>query len=207
MNALDLSAFETTPLRTDPYEHVIVPGFVRSEALAAIRDAFPRVGKPGSFPVCELAYGDAFADLLDDLDGVGFEAFVADKFGIDLSGRAKLFTVRGRCQAKDGRIHTDSLTKIITVLIYLNPGWEADAGRLRVLRGPEDLDDYAAEIPPLAGTLFAFRRSDRSYHGHEQYEGERRAIQVNWMTDARTRDREIVRHRVSARIKRLNPFG
>ena len=71
-----------------------------------------------------------------------------------------MITVRGRSDGKDGRIHTDSATKIITLLLYLNPSWEA-AGRLRLLRGPDDLDDYAAEVPPLAGTMLAFRRSDR----------------------------------------------
>ena len=41
-------------------------------------------------------------------------------------------------------------------------GWEADGGRLRLLRRPDDLNDMIAEVPPTAGTLIAFRRSDRS---------------------------------------------
>ena len=50
---------------------------------------------------------------------------------------------------KDGRIHTDSATKIITLLLYMNPGWEMAEGRLRLLRGPADLDDYVREVTPL----------------------------------------------------------
>ena len=134
-------------------------------------------------------------------------AGVAEKFGVPIAGKPKLFTVRGRCHPKDGGIHTDSTTKIITVLLYLNPAWEADGGRLRVLRSATDLNDFAAEVPPLAGTLLAFKRSERSFHGHESFAGERRAIQLNWITDVATRNREEARHRWSARLKQLNPFG
>lgn len=141
------------------------------------------------------------------MDGPEFERAIAQKFGVNPTDRPKLFTVRGRARARDGRIHTDSATKLIIVLVYLNRSWQPAGGRLRVLRGPDDLNDYAAEIQPLAGTLFAFRRSDRSFHGHARFEGERRAIQLNWMTDVRVRDREIARHRRSARIKRLLPIG
>ena len=93
-----------------------------------------------------------------------------------------MITVRGRCAAKDGRIHTDSETKLVTVLIYFNEPWEAKGGRLRLLRSPTDLNDMIGEVPPEAGTMIAFRRSDKSYHGHEPYEGVRRYVMINWMT-------------------------
>ena len=82
--------------------------------------------------------------------------------------------MRGQSDGKDGRIHTDSATKIITLLLYLNPVWDARRGRLRLLRGPDDIDDYARGVAPLAGTMLAFRRSDRSFHGHRPHVGERR---------------------------------
>ena len=41
-----------------------------------------------------------------------------------------------------------------------------------------------AEVPPLAGTLLAFRRSENSWHGHKPFDGLRRAIMLNWMTTA-----------------------
>ena len=116
-------------------------------------------------------------------------------------------TVRGRCQQKDGRIHTDSKSKIITVLIYLNPQWENAAGRLRLLRGPDDIEDYAAEVPPDEGTLLAFRRSENSFHGHKTFVGERRVIQFNWVTDRGTVWRESLRHRLSAWIKGSDAYA
>ena len=56
-----------------------------------------------------------------------------------------MYTVRGFVREKDGSIHTDSETKIITVLLYMNEDWREDAGRLRLLRSATDLEDYAAK--------------------------------------------------------------
>ncbi len=207
MSALDLDAFRHTPLAREPYDYVIVPGLVKAAALDAVNRDFPAIEGPGSFPVEELAPGPAFQALLDELAGADFEAAMAEKFGIELAGLPTLFTVRGRCRERDGKIHTDTESKVITVLIYLNLDWSAAGGRLRVLNGPDDLDDMAAEVPPLAGTLLAFRRSERSWHGHAPFAGERRAIQMNWVTAREWVDREVRRHRRTARLKRLNPFA
>lgn len=205
MAFLDLDAFRATPLERDPFEFVVVPGFVRAAALADLQRDFPEVAGPGSFPLQGLAPGPAFRDFIDELDGPRFMEAVEEKFAIDLSGRPTMFTVRGWCRRRDGRIHTDTETKLITVLIYMNPEWDGQGGRLRLLRSPR-LDDYAAEVPPAAGTLLAFRRSERSFHGHEPYEGRRRALQMNWVTEPRVVEQELARHRLSAAIKRLSPF-
>jgi SM-20-related protein len=206
-NGLNLDTFAATPLATDPYEHVVVPGFLDQAMIDGATSDFPDVPKAGSFPTTEVSCTGGFQRLLDALGGPEFESAISQKFSVDVSGLPKLFTVRGRAQLKDGRIHTDSVTKVVTVLIYLNREWSTLSGRLRVLRGPDDIGDYAAEIEPAAGTLFAFLRSDKSFHGHEPFDGERRAIQLNWMTTVAVRDREISRHRMSSRLKRLLPIG
>ena len=47
---------------------------------------------------------------------------------------ARMFTARGWRRPKDGKAHTDSKSKIITVLLYLNPApWTPSGGRLRLL--------------------------------------------------------------------------
>jgi hypothetical protein len=130
------------------------------------------------------------------------DAFAA-KFGIDLSDRPTMVTVRGRARAKDGKIHADSRTKLITVLIYMNAAWEAPGGRLRLLRSADSLDDPVAEVPPIEGTLVAFKVTENSWHGHAAAEGPRRVIQLNWVTDAGVVRKEQTRHRFSARLKRL----
>jgi len=206
MAALDIDALRAAPLARDPYDHVIVPGFVQGEALQPLVRDYPRIDRAGSFPVAELQYGPAFGALLDELDGAALRVAIEQKFSLDLAGRPTLVTVRGRCQEKDGQIHTDSKDKIITVLIYMNAAWEKDGGRLRVLRST-DLDDVAAEVPPVGGTLLAFRRSAKSFHGHRPFVGERRVVQLNWLTSAAVARREELRHRVSALAKKLNPFA
>lgn len=207
MTAIDLDAFRATPLSRDPFDYVIVPQFVRGEAREAIHRDFPEIAKPGSFPSSELKFGPAFKGLMDEIQGPEMTAAFAEKFEMDLSGRPTMVTVRGMCRAKDGQIHTDSTTKLITVLIYLNGEWESDSGRLRLLRSPDNLDDMVAEVPPEEGTLLAFRNAPNAWHGHGSYEGRRRAIQLNWVTDDEVVRREQARHRLSAKLKKLNPFG
>jgi SM-20-related protein len=207
LSVLDLDRLRGAPLECDPFDFVVVEDFVRAEALPAILADFPAIRGHGSFPVQGLDFGPAFADLVAALTGSELGRAVAEKFGVDLAGRPTLLTVRGHGDGKDGGIHTDSKTKIITLLLYLNPVWECAEGRLRLLRGPGDLDDYACEVIPLAGTMLAFRRSERSFHGHRAHVGERRALQLNWVTDMAVVRRELARHRWSARLKALNPFN
>ena len=202
-HVLDLARFQATPLAREPYEYLIVPQFLKAEALAAINADYPKIDKPGSFPSDTLAYGPAFAAFLDALTGPDSTAAFSEKFGLDLARYPTTVTVRGMCQQKDGRIHTDTKSKIITVLVYMNPAWEQPGGQLRVLRSANDLEDYATEVPPTEGTLLAFRRSDTSFHGHKPFVGPRRVVQLNWVTDAANARFETARHRVSAFFKRL----
>lgn len=205
MSMLDLAAFRATPLERGPFDYLIVPGFIQPAARATIQTDFPRIDKPGSFPLPTLTYGPAFAGLIRELESPEMRRAFEEKFGLDLGGRPTMVTVRGRCQERDGQIHTDTETKIITVLLYLNGAWEAPGGRLRLLRSATDLENVILEVPPMEGTLLAFRRSDNSWHGHKPFVGERRVIQLNWVTDAGVVRREQLRHRLTAFLKRLIP--
>jgi hypothetical protein len=202
MDGLDIAAFRATPLTREPFPFVIVPQFVKPSAREAVNADYPNIESPGSFPLSELTYGPGFQMLLDELCGPEFRKGCEEKFGIDLCGRASMITVRGRCGTRDGNIHTDAITKIITVLIYMNPTWERAGGCLRLLRSAHDLEDYIVEIPPIEGTLLAFRRTNNSWHGHKLFVGPRRVIQFNWVTTQGVERREIFRHRVSALMKK-----
>ncbi len=207
MPFLDIERLHAAPLNHDPFDFVIVDNFVRTEHLPALIADFPVVRQHGSFPLGALSLGPAFSRFAAELAGDELQQAIEQKFAIDLAGRPTMITVRGRSDGKDGSIHTDSATKLITVLLYLNSVWEAAGGRLRLLRAADDLDACAAEVAPLAGTMVAFRRSATSFHGHYPYRGERRVLQLNWVTDAAVVRRELGRHRWSARLKALNPFG
>jgi SM-20-related protein len=202
-NCLKLEALRDTPLVREPFDYLIVPGFIEQAALAEINADYPKISARGSFPVDEVSYGPAFQTLLDALESDGFRGAFEEKFGVDLTDRPTVTTVRGQCGSGDGQIHSDSKSKIITVLIYMNPSWEQPGGRLRLLRSQHDLNDVITEVPPVAGTLLAFRRSNNSWHGHEPFVGERRVIQFNWLTSQGNRQIAMLRHHASASFKRM----
>jgi hypothetical protein len=203
LSMLDLERFRSTPLTSEPFEFLIVPEFVRAAARLAIDKDYPEVARPGSFPVREVTYGPGFAKLIEELRSDEFRQAFEEKFSVDLANRPDMITVRGRCSERDGKIHTDSETKIITILIYMNPAWETSGGRLRLLRSANNLDDVILEVPPTEGTLLAFRRSNNSWHGHKPFSGPRRVIQFNWVTSEAVVRREQNRHRLSAWMKKL----
>ena len=123
-------------------------------------------------------------------------AAIGAKFGIDLDGLDTSITVRRFAEASDGNIHTDSWTKAVTMLIYFNEEWTSETGALRMLRSATDIEDYAAEVPPLAGTMLAFKRDEKSFHGHKRFEGERRMLQMSWVRPSKTAS-------LALRVKRL----
>ena len=200
---IDLQAFDAASLSREPFPFVLVPRFVRPEAMAAINADYPLVTHPGSFPLPTLKYGPAFAALIQAIQGPEFTRAVEKKLGMDLQTRPTMVTARGVSAARDGQIHTDSRTKLVTVLIYMNNAWESKTGRLRLLRRPDNLDDVIAEVPPDEGTLLVFRNDPNAWHGFHAFEGPRRVIQLNWVTDMGVVRREQFRHRVSAFFKRL----
>lgn len=203
---LDYDAFDRTPLVREPFDHLVLPGFVPHDVAVAAAAAFPGPDLPGVLPAPLHPAHDAFGALLDAIrDPHTTEAF-GEKFGLDLDPSTLMVTLRARTRPIDGQIHTDSTTKVVTALIYLNTDWSNEGGRLRLLRGPNDIEDMVGEVPPVAGTLIAFRRTDRSWHGHKPFDGPRRAIMFNWMTDAAAARRELRRHAVSAGIKNLFHF-
>jgi SM-20-related protein len=194
LSMLDLERFRATPLTREPFEFLVVPEFVRAQARTPIDKDYPEVGRAGSFPLREVTYGPAFAKLIEEMRSEEFRKAFEEKFGIDLTHRPDMITVRGRCSEKDGKIHTDSETKIITILIYMNSAWESSGGQLRLLRSGTNLEDAILEVPPTEGTLLAFRRSNNSWHGHKQF---------NWVTSEAVVRREQNRHRFSAWVKKL----
>ncbi|MBN8531521.1 MAG: 2OG-Fe(II) oxygenase [Alphaproteobacteria bacterium] len=202
---LDIAKFKATPLQTDPYDYIMVPGFVVKEAFDPIIQDYPAITKGGSFALGSLTYGPAFSKLVEALESEEFRKAVEEKFSVDLTGKPTIVTVRGYCRRKDGKIHTDTESKIISLLLYMNPSWESQGGRLRLLRSNK-IDDVAAEVPPTAGTLLVFRRSDHSWHGHTSHEGMRKVVQLNWVTDKKFVEYNEKRHGWSSFFKRLNPF-
>lgn len=201
--SIDLSAFRGTALSRRPFPFLIVPNFVRPAALDSIAADFPAIDHPGSFPLSALRFGPAFRRFMEELQGAEMTEAVAGKFDLDLSRCPTMVTVRGMSREADGRIHTDSRSKVITALIYMNDAWESQTGRLRLVGSPDDLNDVIAEVPPERGTLLMFKNEPNAWHGFESFSGPRRVIQLNWVRDMGVVRREQARHRLSAFIKRV----
>ena len=203
MSILDLQSFARTPLQRDPCDFIVVPEFVRRDVLDEINRDYPGIDEPGNFPAEELQYGPSFAALLAELASDETRRAFAGKFGIDLDHLLLQTTVRRYSEASDGAIHNDSRNKIVTALIYFNETWPHAGGRLRLLRSPKNIEEYAAEVPPERGTLLAFRRSEYSYHGFVPCEAERRSLQMYWVKPKRESRDKRGPGSLRRRIKRL----
>ena len=203
MGHLNIDKLRAARIETEPYSYVVVPGFLSPESVRAINATYPRIDKGGSFPIESLEDSMVVREVIEELDGAAFEATIEEKFDVSLEGRPKMFSLRGYTRGKDGQIHTDSKDKIITVLLYLNEDWKQSGGRLRILRNGHDVDDFVCEVPPDGGTLLAFKRSDNSWHGHHPFEGQRRSLQMNWMTSDASKGFHAIRHRISAVVKKV----
>ncbi len=204
--ALAYDTLAATEVSTDPFPHLLVPGFVGPDALEAVIADLPPIARRGSFPIGSLHFAPAAQALMDDLAGPAFRTAMAAKFGLDLDGAATMLTLRGRSAERDGRIHCDSHAKRVTILLYLNratDAWSRHEGCLRLLRGPGDIENLAVEVPPVNGTLLAFPNSPTAWHGHKQFVGQRYVAQLNYMANDAAARAEIRRHRISAFLKRL----
>ncbi|MDX2258240.1 MAG: 2OG-Fe(II) oxygenase [Hyphomicrobiaceae bacterium] len=207
MAHLNLDKLRSAKVEETPYLFTVIPGFLSPDSVRAINATYPNIEKGGSYPIESLEENMAIKEVIDELDGPEFEAIIAEKFGVALDGRPKMYSLRGYTRAKDGQIHTDSKDKIITVLLYLNENWSKDGGRLRILKNGHDVDDYVTEVPPDNGTLLVFKRADNSWHGHHPFEGQRRSLQMNWMTSEGSKGWHKIRHSISAAVKKIKMAG
>jgi len=181
MSMINLQALRDAPLQHDPFDFMVVPGFLGPEALARANSDYPPIETAANHALENLSYGPGFGDLMDELQGPEFAEVLGERFDMPLAGLPTTVTVRKFCERTDGNIHTDHKSKILTVLVYFNETWEHEDGQLRMLRSKSDINDYAAQVPPLGGTLLAFRRTDHSWHGHTQFVGERSMVQVKYL--------------------------
>jgi SM-20-related protein len=202
---LALDAVRRAELRYEPYTYFLGSAFPNSDHISALRDNFPVITKPGFLTVDEVQLKGPFKTMIDELEGPELTAVLSDKFEQDLSPFPRLTTIR-ISQLKDGSIHTDGRSKVMTLLLYMNDDWQANGdGRLRVLYNGKDFEPYAAEVPPTMGSVFGFLRADNSWHGHLPFAGERRVVQVAWIRDAKALERKKKRNRSAQFFKSI--FG
>lgn len=177
---VNLEALDSAAVKHDPFDYLTTQEAMTAEAAERVIADYPTVPTAGNYRPDELSFGPAFQELLDQLRSQEFADHMGAKFGVKLDASAQTITIRDRSELSDGNIHTDHWTKVVTALLYFNPQWDHDGGRLRLLRSETDIEDYADEVVPTSGTLVAFKRSGKSFHGHRRHVGERRMVQVSW---------------------------
>ncbi|WOI53142.1 2OG-Fe(II) oxygenase [Parvularcula sp. LCG005] len=204
---LNLDAIANATTRTAPFTYIVATGALTPQEAGDVRRDYPEIEKTGYLPLSKLTARGRFAELISDLQSPALAKVLSDKLGLDLTDKPRMITVRRLSKTGDGRIHNDSESKICTMLVYLNDTWNpAEGGAIRALNGDEDMDDFAEEVAPLAGNVFAFARSDTSWHGHPPYAGERYVIQTTFLTSQEELDRKENRGGLQYFLKKLNPF-
>lgn len=204
LTLLDPEAIRSSTYSSDPFPHFLGSQFLRQEAIPALRQSYPPITRPGYLTVDDIPLSGAFKTLIDELESEELTDTLSDRFGVDLHPFPRLTTVRKVSQAKDGRIHTDGPSKVMTMLVYMNDGWdEQEDGRLRVLYDGKNFEPYACEVPPVMGTVFGFLRSDHSWHGHKPFTGERRVVQTAWIADADELERKKRRNSLAKTLKNI----
>ena len=205
---LNFERLRAADIYESPFRFIAAEHVLATQDAADIRRDFPDIRKSGFLALSALQSQGAFAELVHDLQSQELADCLSRLLDIDLAEKPRMITVRRYSKIGDGRIHNDSISKICTMLIYLNERWDArEGGAVRALNGPDDMNDYTFETPPLAGNVFAFRRSEASWHGHPAFEGERLVVQTTFLTSQEELDRKERRGGLQHLLKRVNPFA
>ncbi|KZL20823.1 hypothetical protein PsAD2_01312 [Pseudovibrio axinellae] len=201
---INFDALRASSTRTNPYQYFVSENVITKEQAADVRADYPKIKQTGYLPLSKLEATGAFKRLIDDLQKPELAEILSEKLGLELMDKPRMITVRRLSKHGDGRIHNDSKSKICTMLIYLNDDWDnAEGGAIRALNGETDMDDYAEEISPLAGNVFAFKRSESSWHGHPSFKGERYVVQTTFLISEEELARKEKRGGLQTKLKRL----
>ena len=204
-SVLKLDELKNATVSSSPYPYFVVENsIVESEVQAVIKD-FPKIEQGGSYNIEDVEIKPHFAQLLASVDTPEFRQILTEKFEVDVMKHPMMITLRGFSRQKDGRIHSDSKSKLITILIYLNESWDAPTGRLRILNDDKDIHNYVTEINAGPGSLVAFKVTDNGWHGYIPYEGQRQSIQINFLTSEKANAKHKFFHGLSAKVKKI--FG
>ena len=201
-NYLNLKKIQETEVQKEYFPFFTVSNsFLEDVNSSALVEDFPDISEGGSFPVGVNA-GQNIKDLIKELEGPEFRKLLEDKFKVELKNKPAVTTLRGYSRLKDGKIHTDSSTKTVTVLLYLNQNWNENEGHLRLLKDSEDLNNYIEEVPCTFGSMVGFRVTKNCWHGFQPYEGKRLSLQLNYIS-SQSLGLHNARHRISAFFKQF----
>ena len=79
----------------------------------SVIDDFPSISDGGSFHVSSVSSGKLIKQLVYELESNEIKAILEKQFKVNLDEAKVATTLRGYSRKKDGKIHTDSKTKIL----------------------------------------------------------------------------------------------
>jgi SM-20-related protein len=205
MSFINLSAIQNQALNQQPFPYIYLPNFLNETQLKPLVDSFPSIKNRGSIPLHAVHMDDLFSEFITELKGPELRNLIADKFQMDLTNKPTMITLRGHTTTRDGHIHVDSKDKLVTVLLYFNLDWHQSTGHLRLLNNKNDLDNYAMEIPAIAGHCVIFKVTPNGWHGHYPFTGKRLSLQLNYMASDLAVAKHLNQHRFSSWLKKLLP--
>ncbi|MGS2717390.1 2OG-Fe(II) oxygenase [Eionea flava] len=199
---INYKAIKAAKVAQIPYPFFSVNDALCLSSCRALLNDFPSSNHGGSLPLESVEIKGAMACLIEEIKGDQFRQLMAEKFSVDLSDKPIVITARGYSRQKDGQVHTDSKTKLITILLYFNDGWESESGRLRMLNS-NNINDYAAEFSSAIGQMVAFKVTDNCWHGYNSFDGQRQSLQINYLVEEKYTKHHVYRHKVSAWFKNM----
>ena len=199
---INFDAIENAEVHRTPYPFFGIKDSLNSVYKESIVSDFPELSKGGSFPLGSIEIKESLEALISEIKSEKFREILAAKFELDLSDKPMVITARGYSRKRDGQNHTDSKTKLITILIYFNDKWTSPNGRLRILKS-DDINDYTEEFSSSFGQLIAFKVTDNCWHGYLPFEGKRQSLQINYLVDEKNNKYHHYRHKISATFKKL----
>jgi hypothetical protein len=198
---IDLNSIKSAPINESFFPFFSVLNCITEEG-KALPQNFPDLNKGGSYPSDMPGLSPVMENLIAEIESKEMQEALSEKFGINLDDVEVVTTIRGYSRLKDGQIHTDSKTKVLTLLLYLNESWEEDTGLLRMLKNNHDLEDFIEEIPATLGSLVVFKVTENCWHGFHPFEGKRLSLQMNYIKKESV-SQHLMRHRLSSFIKKL----
>ncbi|MBI3507851.1 MAG: hypothetical protein HY059_23700 [Proteobacteria bacterium] len=178
----DLQALNLAPLVREPFEFVIAPKFAPAKTVEWISRNWPDLGRSGAVPIESVPLNQMMRTVIESFESDEFRDAIATKLGVELAGKRRVIRLYDRCRGP-GPIHLEPPPNVAKVLFYPNISSQSDSDNdscMRFTRTPDSLNDFVAEILPVAGTLAAFCCRPNAWHGRAAHFGRRNMLEIRW---------------------------
>lgn len=183
----------TAIVRRAPFPFMVAHELLPKQVRADLNRDFPSFSDIGFVPYSEAECGRSLNQLVSDLTTREFVCAVGRKLGIpNLHVYPMLIEIRRRRDDPRAETHVRSASKVATALLHLDDGCPySSQGCLRFLSNVRDIDSaISPEVKPAYGEFAAFAHTADSRHGVLPYRGERRVIQISWLTTREAKRRK-----------------